>query len=298
MEWIIQLFIVICFVFAITATYFLAGYLAYEKGAGKSIDGDKLISGFFKTDGSLKDILKKSLLIALFFTAILFVHVILLKAKISPLKPMSIYCSLVVIWTLVRSILELMQVKKFGWLLKISLPLLITYSWIYFPNYLTINLTAFLMALWLLIQLRNISLIHLIPFLIGILIYDAVAVFKTEMMQAVAKFAVDRSLPMLFIVPTSFSLASPKFFGLGLGDVIFPGLIIMIGIRKARYYKNKLLGILPVIGYIVGLLITLVALFLTKFPQPATIYLFPATLGGLFLAAWITGLKQKIFENN
>ena len=302
MGWVIQPFIVICFIFAITATYFFAGYLAYEKGAGKSVDGDQLISGFFKTDGSQKDILKKSLLIALVFTAILFVHVILLKFRISPLKPISIYCSLVIIWTLTHSILELAGIKKFGWLigwlLRLLIPFLITYGWNYYPNYLTINLTAFLMTLWFLIQFRNIRLIQLIPFLIGILIYDAVAVFKTEMMQAVAKFAVDRSLPMLFIVPASFSLSSQRFFGLGMGDVIFPGLIIMIGIRKAKHYKNKLLGILPMIGYIIGLLATLAVLFLTRFPQPATIYLFPFTLAGLFLAAWITGVKKKIFEDN
>lgn len=159
--------------------------------------------------------------------------------------------------------------------------------WLLRPNWLTVNIVATLSAVAILVLLRTISLRALTLFGIGVVIYDVIAVFSTKKMIELASSM--SSMPLLISIPKSFDLSSAPFTMLGLGDIVIPGTLIMACVVT----KNRTMQMFGAIGYFFGLAVALTVLSLTHSAQPATIYLIPGTLLGIFLA---TKKERKLKE--
>lgn len=167
----------------------------------------------------------------------------------------------------------------------------------FFTSWLATDIAAVAMAVGILVAMRSMGLKFCLVLLVGIMVYDAIAVFGTKMMLDVAGQVTKpgRELPILFTLPASFGLDAPRAAILGLGDVVLPGIIVMIGFRESRYFGYRSLAIGPLVGYCLGLLATGAVLLITKAGQPATIYLVPGAVAGLLIPAWVTGTLKELF---
>lgn len=116
--------------------------------------------------------------------------------------------------------------------------------------------------------------------------------FRKSVMVAVATGGdTGEAVPMLLRVP---SIGDP--FGrdrmLGFGDIALPGLLVSFLRRHDVLSKRRLFEgyFLPsLVGYFVGLCVTIVALMIMRMGQPALLYLVPGTLGTTLLLA----IKRK-----
>jgi len=83
---------------------------------------------------------------------------------------------------------------------------------------------------------------------------------------------------------------------LGLGDIAVPGLLISFlyrqGFPRARNYFN-----ISLIGYSIGLLITMCVSILWNHPQPALLFLVPSTLLSILLPALLYGDLRLIWNS-
>jgi len=113
-------------------------------------------------------------------------------------------------------------------------------------------------------------------------------IFRKSVMVAVATGGdTGEAVPMLLRVP---AIGDP--FGsdrlLGFGDIALPGLLVSFLRRHDVLSKRSLLGgyFFPsLVGYFVGLCVTIVALMIMRMGQPALLYLVPGTLGTTLLLA-------------
>jgi len=179
--------------------------------------------------------------------------------------------------------------------IRVVIATLLSYAWYVHPNWVTINSVALCMGLFVLMQLKDITLKQVLTFSIAIMTYDAVAVFGTKMMQEVAASvsAKETLAPIVVFIPRSFAIESDRVFIMGLGDIVIPGAIIMMAINKARQYAAPLLSVGAITGYVAGALVSFAMLFGFQHPQPATIYLIPGALAGFLVPAWYYGLVKK-----
>lgn len=136
--------------------------------------------------------------------------------------------------------------------------------------------------------------------LVGLFFYDIFWVFGTEVMVTVAK-SLDGPIKLLFprVLPSFGSKG--EFSLLGLGDIVIPGLFIALMLRFdallayvnpaiAEYSKfPKPYFLVNIIGYMLGLVVTVSVMFFFKAAQPALLYLVPACLGSSLLVAFVKG---------
>lgn len=165
-------------------------------------------------------------------------------------------------------------------------------AWALNANWLTIDLAAGLMGVMLLMQFRSVSFRATAIISIAIMIYDAVMVFGTGTMQKAASGFLE--LPVLFKIPGSLSLTDKPLMHMGLGDIVLPGVIIMMAMRNSLKHKNFNLAGSAMAGYVVGFIITTLVMAIFQFPQPATIYLIPCTQFGFIFSAWKNGLWKEV----
>jgi presenilin-like A22 family membrane protease len=133
---------------------------------------------------------------------------------------------------------------------------------------------------WYVVNVAGFFLTSGIAFLLGLLlgiwaaaiflalfaVYDYISVYKTKHMVGLAKIAVDRDLPMLFVFPTDFSKKIEKIeigedgieghaaMALGFGDVAFPGIMVVAsavyGMKTGHFFP---FFILPLVGGVIGM---------------------------------------------
>jgi presenilin-like A22 family membrane protease len=107
----------------------------------------------------------------------------------------------------------------------------------------------------------SLSIIPTIVLLLLLAIYDAISVYKTKHMVAMAEGIMDLKLPILFVIPKNlnYSFLQENFkpgekreaFFMGLGDAVMPTLLVV----SAKVFMNSNSGIsLPVLGAILGTL--------------------------------------------
>ncbi|XP_029839430.2 signal peptide peptidase-like 2A [Ixodes scapularis] len=110
-------------------------------------------------------------------------------------------------------------------------------------------------------------------------------------------------LPMVLRVPhlnnESLSVCFSQFSLLGFGDILVPGLLVaychgfdLLNTRNRVYFLSG------TIFYGVGLVVTFVALYMMKTPQPALLYLVPATLIPTVCIAWCRGQLKEIWHGS
>jgi len=176
-------------------------------------------------------------------------------------------------------------------LVKAVLASLVVGLCVYSQSWIGINTLGMLVALNLLVSSRAVTFRQVLALTGGIMTFDAVAIFATGWMIKLAERA--EGLPMMMIVPGSFSPSDPGLMVMGLGDIILPGLIVMLAMRQAKENRLPMLTVLTIAGLLVGQLITTVVMIVTRFPQPATVYLMPGALLGYLSVAWPKGLLKR-----
>ncbi|KAE9552908.1 hypothetical protein FO519_003893 [Halicephalobus sp. NKZ332] len=198
----------------------------------------------------------------------------------------------------------------------------------------TINVALCIMAISNAVGIRNLKLITMV--LCGMFIYDIVMVFGTKlittngcsvMLQVVtgddcssktstsnktypiAPIEADRPelMPVLFFVPlvndvmqSCYDMTVEREFRhimLGLGDVIVPGYLVCFCFFVDRIKASRIpYGIVAIIGYVLGLITTFLALRLMNMAQPALIYLVPFTLIPTVVKSVIQGHFKELWN--
>jgi presenilin-like A22 family membrane protease len=174
---------------------------------------------------------------------------------------------------------------------------LIAAAWVVWPSWLTVDLAAIvLIAGGLSLYLQS-TLNFKIVLLAGsgLFIYDIVNVYFTGNMMRVAKPMIEAGFPGLVVVPANWSLDALPAAALGAGDIIFPGLMIMLGAVVSYRHGNKSPMYGGLIGYAIGLIIIFGVLYFAKTGQPALITLYPCVLAGVLLGARRAGLTRELF---
>lgn len=136
--------------------------------------------------------------------------------------------------------------------------------------------------------------------LVALLVYDAVMVFGTPFMVTVAS-KLKVPIKLLFPRPDAELDAERPFSMLGLGDIVFPGLLvalllridahIALGDKVASLARHSSFAaprfLWTLVGYAAGLATTVIVMVIFQHAQPALIYLVPAVL--IVSALAITG---------
>ncbi|GEM_PF-2882170 len=167
--------------------------------------------------------------------------------------------------------------------------------WVIHPNWLTLDISALIFAVVMLMMFRKMTFTGASILSAAIMLYDVLMVFGTQTMQkAAGKFI---ELPILLTVPSSLALDAEPLIKIGLGDIVLPGAIVILAFRKMVQCRNSALPGFAMSGYALGYAVTLVVLYVFRFPQPATIYLMPGALLGLVVGAWANGLLPEVMRD-
>lgn len=126
-------------------------------------------------------------------------------------------------------------------------------------------------------------------------------IFHESVMVKVAKGGgTGQAVPMLLVIPAiNDPLGSARM--LGFGDVALPGLLISYLLRFDKLSGRKGWAgyfVPAVVGYFLGLWITMGALVIMKMAQPALLYLVPGTLGTTIFLAHCRGELLSVWNGN
>ncbi len=186
------------------------------------------------------------------------------------------------------------------WITSVIMAATFPVLWLGFNNVLTSNILGILFLVSAFLVLPKMSLKIAIMIGVGMVIYDWIAVFETDLMMNVASVAVREYIPLLLYIPDPANVWGRPIFALGLGDIVIPGLIIKAEMERAKEYDLPRVWNIPlfttvsIVGYFIGLGIATIAVFTFKAAQPALIYIIPTMLTMLLLAYAVTGqFKSK-----
>ena len=166
----------------------------------------------------------------------------------------------------------------------------------YHRNWLMNDICMLLGGIAMLEGFKRITLKQAIVLCFGIMMYDVIAVFGSGHMLELAKLSDSSpvspdgsSTNIVFgalVIPDKLSISAKSLFMIGLGDIVTPGLLIM-----SAYKLYTIRGLnYAVIGYCLGMIVSTIALICFEKAQPATIYLIPCTLIGI----WFASGKQSL----
>lgn len=231
------------------------------------------------TTDNVKNHAKNVFLIVLACTAVLYLTLLL----ISKLPLVHTFLIAAIAWSCCFRLNTYIaaSVKKSANTASAALAALVTAAWFLQPNWLTLDIAAATIIISFLVSVRIANFHTACIISLAVMIYDAFTVFGTGAMQKVAGKAMT-VVPLMFIVPKSFNLRAEHLFAIGLGDIVLPGLVIILACR-ARSSGNLTLRFTTLVGYVMGSFVGWAALILTQKGQPATIYLMPGVILGFFL---------------
>lgn len=295
------------FCFIVAMLFYLADYVAFHKNNQDSENGLKNF-GDCKT---AKEIGLKIITIFLFFSiALAIISFLLTNHWVSSygqkiIKVIMVLVDFGLTYTVVGYLCNIFRIERsgdvaMGWFVQIITALLITLAWVFYPNWLTLDIAAFMLALMFLIAFKNISFKQALAFSVAIMAYDMFMVFGTGVMQKVASAGVKINIPILIVVPDSLSLSANKLFMIGLGDIVLPGLLIMLAFRFARQYHWSTTGLIirlcAITGYIIGFFMAIIMAVMFNFGQPATIYLIPGVMLGILATVIYKKLLKELWN--
>lgn len=200
----------------------------------------------------------------------------------------------------------------------------------YSTNWLFLNSIAFNLTIYGLVQMSNfISNFKLAGLLLILLFfYDIYFVFKTDIMLSVAT---KLDVPMKFVIPRipdyykseeignlsvldilrEIGCASGPETLLGLGDIVLPGSFIALCLRfdLYKYHEShpntafhhlqlfkKPYFIISLVGYLVGLITTIVILVRFNHGQPALLYIVPSLLSSVVIGGYLRGELHELWN--
>jgi len=146
--------------------------------------------------------------------------------------------------------------------------------------------------------------------LVGLFFYDIFWVFGTDVMVTVAK-SIDGPIKLLF--PRSLTpdpeTGKIELSLLGLGDIVLPGFFLALLLRfdahqaKVPYFPTDIHHSFPkpyfhsgIVGYVLGMAMTMFVMIHFQAAQPALLYLVPACLGSSFITAMVRGEVNALLE--
>jgi presenilin-like A22 family membrane protease len=142
----------------------------------------------------------------------------------------------------------------------------------------------------------SLSVIPIVVLLILLAVYDAISVYKTKHMIAMAEGVMDLKLPILFIIPkhSNYSFIKESFkegekreaFFMGLGDAVMPTLLVV----SANVFIGELSY--PVLGAMLGTLagyIFLSMMVMKGKPQAGLPFLNSGAIIGFFAGVLLSG---------
>lgn len=145
----------------------------------------------------------------------------------------------------------------------------------------------------------SLSIVPIIVLLLLLAIYDAISVYKTKHMVAMAEGIMDLKLPILFIIPKhlNYSFLQENFkpgekreaFFMGLGDAVMPTLLV---VSANIFMKSNGMISLPVLGAILGTLAghgVLSILVMGGKPQAGLPFLNSGVILGFFTGVLLSG---------
>ncbi len=170
-----------------------------------------------------------------------------------------------------------------------------------FPEWYVIDVTGVLIGAGVTAIFGiSLAIIPTLILLIGLGVYDAIAVYKTKHMITLAEGMMKLKLPVMFVVPKrrgySFLKDEPKkgergAYFMGLGDAVIPSILVV----SAKVFTVPSMGFLnlPALGAIIGTLIGFV--ILTKFvakgkPQPGLPFLNTGAIIGFTVGCLSAGV--------
>mmetsp|Transcript_18040 Transcript_18040/g.30850 ORF Transcript_18040/g.30850 Transcript_18040/m.30850 type:complete len:378 (-) Transcript_18040:308-1441(-) len=141
----------------------------------------------------------------------------------------------------------------------------------------------------------------------GLFVYDIFWVFNNffgeSVMVAVAK---SFEAPIKLLFPRGMDLAAAAVVGepgkrlfsmLGLGDIVIPGIFVALLLRydvhrnfTTSYFQTAF------VGYVMGLVTTIVVMNVFNAAQPALLYIVPSVLGAVLLHAWVKGELLEVWN--
>ncbi|XP_046386471.1 minor histocompatibility antigen H13 [Ischnura elegans] len=134
--------------------------------------------------------------------------------------------------------------------------------------------------------------------LCGLFFYDIFWVFGTNVMVTVAKAF---EAPIKLVFPQDLlerGLEANNFAMLGLGDVVIPGIFIALLLRFDHSLKrnSNIYFYVTFAAYLLGLLLTIFMMHISKHAQPALLYLVPSCIGTPLIVALIRGDVKAMFQ--
>ena len=192
-----------------------------------------------------------------------------------------------------------------GWWWPLILPLVIAISLVTMlfkhPEWYIIDLCGVIVGAGA-IAIFGISLgvFIIIVFLIGLMIYDAISVYKTKHMIDLADTVMDLKLPVLLVIPKKLHYSLIKetkrlkeklkdhderdAFFMGLGDVVMPG-ILVVAVSQAEG-GGLLLALIVMLGTLIGFSILMTYVVKGK-PQAGLPLLCGGALAGYFIGSYL-----------
>lgn len=176
---------------------------------------------------------------------------------------------------------------NYGSLFALFASLFITVNYFLTGSFIYSNIIAinFMINTLTLVKFPSIKVATL--FLSLFFIYDIYFVFGSDVMVTVAK-TVD--LPMKLLVPI-LDGETIRFSLLGLGDIIIPGEFCLICYELGLDYF-----IVSIVFYIVGLLMSFIALNYFNIGQPALLYLVPCLIGSTMIYSMVRGEFSRFWN--
>ncbi|CAD6493807.1 MAG: Signal-peptide peptidase, presenilin aspartyl protease [Candidatus Argoarchaeum ethanivorans] len=141
----------------------------------------------------------------------------------------------------------------------------------------------------------SLSIVPVLVLLVLLAVYDAIAVYQTKHMVALAEGVMDLRLPILFIVPKhrGYSFREETFdkeerdaFFMGLGDAVIPSVLVV----SAYFFTGSLtIAVFAIIGSLIGFAV-LMRLVLKGNPQAGLPFLNTGVIIGYVIGALVVGI--------
>ncbi len=214
------------------------------------------------------------------------------KKKVSILKGIFYFAIAWSMWYAIFPILYYFNIPLSD-LFSLLISIALTYALIKNPEWYMMDIVGVLMSVGIaLIFGIAFGLLPILLFLSLLAIYDAISVYKTKHMVALADNVIEHNLPALFVLPTKedYSLKRAKMpksggkgrkkeaYYMGFGDVMIPGVLI---VASAANF-GLLAGVFALVGSVLSMLL-LTAMVNSGKPQPGLPYLNAGALAGLLV---------------
>lgn len=217
------------------------------------------------------------------FLVMIFVElgVILLVVKIWPdaIKGLYIFCTVNTTFVVITLWLDkyMKWMGKYPWLIiRLALSIFSGISWIIFPEWIAYNIVGVIGGIAFLSLFPALQFKRALAIGICIIIYDVVGVYITGWIIQLAS-GLNFVPPAVILIPSALDTAAPHIMMLGLGDIIFGGVMLSM----SRLYGAEKQAFL---GYGIGLSMAYALAKITNHGVPATMFIIPVML----LMVWWT----------